>query len=54
MTTYMIAANGIEYLIKVEYPLIVEADKPLAKFIGEKLLTLINVCALKNYSIEKL
>lgn len=54
MTTYHITAQNKTYSVKVDYPLITEADKPLAMFVGEKLLTLMNVCALKGYSIEKI
>lgn len=54
MTTYQVTAQNKTYSVKVEYPLIVEADNELKMFVGGSLLTLMNVCALKGYSIEKL
>lgn len=54
MTTYSITAYGKTYTVKVDYPTITEADKELEMFVGEKLLTLMNVCAIRGYDIEKL
>lgn len=37
-----------------ETSVIIEADKHLEKFVGESIMRLITVCAMKNYSFEKL
>ncbi len=52
--THRVTVRQKQYYLKSENMIILDADKELKKFIGMNLLTLINVCAIKGYTFEKL
>lgn len=55
MTTYKVTAKGKEFTVTTENVIIQSvSDKSMEKYIGLHLIRLINVCAIKGYSFEKL